>query len=182
MERILETERLYLREFVAEDAEMIFRLNSDADVMRYMPAHARASVSPSASADMVQHCMEYYLRRPGFGVWPTVLKDGGDCIGWTCLKNLDDTEEMEIGYRYFPQFWGRGLCTEICTALVRHGFEALNLDRVVGITHPENRASQRVLTKLGLQYERDAHYYGTDVLYYALQRQDFDSRAVEARF
>ena len=93
--------------------------------------------------------------------------------GWTCLKHLDNTDEIEIGYRYFPQFWGLGLCTEISTALLEYGFLKVGLDRIVGISNPENKASIRVLEKIGLKYERNAHYYGVDVVYYGLNREDF---------
>ena len=179
MQRLPETERLYLRELVPSDADMIFRLNSDPDVMRYMPEHARAAVSADSSRQFVESFIRYYAEKPGLGLWPTVLKAGGRCIGWTCLKDLADTDEVEIGYRYFPQFWGQGFCTEISSALLEYGFRQLGLPRIVAISHPDNRASRRVLEKLGLRYERDAHYYGIDVVYYALDREDLDNHGTQ---
>jgi ribosomal-protein-alanine N-acetyltransferase len=171
--KVLETERLYLREFVHDDAEMIFRLNTDPDVMRFMPKERRTTMDDARR--YVERFRRYYGEHPGLGLWPTILKADGACIGWTCLKHLDHTEEIEIGYRYFPPYWGRGLCTEISSALVAHGFRTVGLDRIVGVTHPEHAASRRVLEKLGLRYERDAFYYGTDVVYYALDRSTWEA-------
>jgi len=173
MKKVIETERLYLREFTPSDTQNILELNSNAQVMKYMPVADRESATLEQSANMVASCIRYYSSNPGLGLWPTVLKANDAFIGWTCLKNLDDTDEMEIGYRYLPQFWGQGLCTEISAALLEYGFLSVGLERIVGISNPENKASRRVLEKLGLKYERDAHYYGIDVVYYALNRDEF---------
>jgi len=180
MKKIIETKRLYLREFTPDDAQRILALNTDPQVMKYQAEHARSSVSLERSETMVAECMRYYSVKPALGVWPTILKDGDRFTGWTCLKNLENTEEIELGYRYFPEFWGQGLCTEISLALLLHGFQEVGLDRVVGISHPENKASIRVLEKIGLKCEKNARYYGMDVLYYALNRKDFKCRASHA--
>jgi len=174
MNRIIETERLYLRRFVREDAEMIYRLNSDTDVMRYMPAASRRRVDPDSAAEMVRECIAQYERFSGLGIWPTILKASDEPIGWTCLKPLGDTTEIELGYRYFPQHWGKGFATEISKEVVRYGFEDLGLHRIVGITHPENLASRRVLEKVGFGFEGVGHHYGIDVTTYGLDAEDHD--------
>ena len=173
MKRVIETERLYLREFTLEDTPQIFELNSDLQVMKYQPASERENVSLERSAATVEECIQYYSQKPGLGVWPTILKEGDKFIGWTLLKNLEGTEEIEIGYRYFPQFWGMGFCTEISLAVIAHGFDDIGLERIVGISHSQNKGSIRVFEKIGLKYEKNAHYYGMDVLYYALNREGF---------
>jgi len=147
---------------------MIYRLNSDPDVMRYMPVHAKQSVNLEAAERMVERSIAYYLQHPGLGIWPTCLGENDECIGWTALKHLENTGEIELGYRYFPQSWRRGFATEISRRIVRYGFEDLGLRRIVGITHPENVASQRVLEKVGFQREGDAHHYGIDVAHFVL--------------
>jgi len=163
----IDSERLELRDFVSADADMIFALNSNREVMRYMPEAAKLRASLIDAELMIERAMDYYEEHPGLGIWPTLLKSTGDCIGWTCLKHLDHTNEIELGYRFFPEHWGQGLCTEISRELIRYGFEQLGLTRIVGITHPENLASRRVLEKVGMTHERNDHYYGIDVVYYA---------------
>jgi len=168
MKRVLETSRLYLRELVPEDAEMILRLDRDPDVMHYMPAAARARVSRVHSQEFVRKAIRYYEEHPGLGIWTTILKGKNECIGWTTLKDLPGTEEIEIGFRYFPKYWNQGLATEISAALLKYGFEQLNLPRIVAVVHPENAASIRVIEKIGLTYVRDDHHYGINVRFYAL--------------
>jgi RimJ/RimL family protein N-acetyltransferase len=67
--------------------------------------------------------------------------------------------EIEVGYRLAPNAWGRGYATEGARAVVRYGFADLGLDRIIGLTHPDNAASQRVLQKAGLKDSGWGNYY-----------------------
>src|SRR5262249_51803750 len=81
------------------------------------------------------------------------------------LRHLDveGTDEVEIGYAFYPEYWGRGLATEIAAACLAHG-RRLGVPSLVAIINPENHASQRVLTKVGLAYERPARPAGRGVV------------------
>ena len=83
-------------------------------------------------------------------------------IGRAILRHLDveGVDEVEVGYGFMPEYWGRGLATEIARACVRIGFDQLGLRSLVAITTPPNLASQRVMTKAGLVYERDIVHAG----------------------
>jgi RimJ/RimL family protein N-acetyltransferase len=98
----------------------------------------------------------------GFGLW--MLRDAASSavIGRAILRHLDvgGVDEIEVGYGFMPAYWGRGLATEIAQALVRLGFEQLHLPSIVAITTPANLASQRVMQKAGLVYERDIVHAG----------------------
>ncbi len=73
-----------------------------------------------------------------------------------------------------------GFCTEISLAVIAYGFDDVGLERIVGISHPQNKGSLRVFEKIGLKYEKNAHYYGMDVLYYALNREGFREKFLSA--
>lgn len=155
----LTTERLSLREFRPDDAENLYRLDRDPRVMRYIgdgSVGTRASVAAALS-----RATEYYARFPGLGVWPA--ETGGKFIGWFCLKYVPATVEVEVGYRLLRQAWGHGFATEGARALVRHGFDTLGLYRIIGLTHPDNAASQRVLQKSGLRDAGWGRYYDRDL-------------------
>ncbi len=81
---------------------------------------------------------------------------------------MDNTEEIEVGYRLLKKFWSQGYATEMSKALIEYGFNQMKLDKIVGITHPENFASQNVLTKAGLVYVREDHFYNLDVKYFRI--------------
>jgi RimJ/RimL family protein N-acetyltransferase len=98
----------------------------------------------------------------GFGMW--MLRDAASSgvIGRAILRHLDveGVDEVEVGYGFMPDYWGRGLATEIALECVRIGFDRLGFGSLVAITTPENLASQRVMTKAGLVYERDIVHAG----------------------
>ena len=76
------------------------------------------------------------------------------------MKYVPDTVVIEVGYRLAPKAWGRGYATEGARAVVGYGFRELGLARIIGLTHPDNVASQRVLTKAGLVDAGWGEYYG----------------------
>ena len=87
-------------------------------------------------------------------------------LGWNGLQYLPDTEEVEVGYLLSRRHWGQGLATEGAQAALRFGVETLRLGSIVGIVHPENIASQRVLAKAGLTFINEADYFGMHVCRY----------------
>jgi ribosomal-protein-alanine N-acetyltransferase len=174
---LLETPRLTLREFTAGDFEDLLRLDSDPRVMRYI-ARGRPATSDEVAAAL-KRILNYGRVNYGLGLFraarrgagvSTVGRDDGAFIGWGCLKYTPPTCDVEVGYRLLPGAWGHGYATEIATALVRYGFETLTLDRIIGVTHPGNAASQRVLLKSGLADAGWGRYYGRRLRLFAQDR------------
>jgi RimJ/RimL family protein N-acetyltransferase len=170
MTTLLNTERLTLREFRAADVGPLHRLDSDPRVMRYI---GDGSVATRASvAGAVARAAKYYRSFPGLGVWPAEERATGAFIGWFCLKYVPKTVEVEVGYRLLPGAWGRGYATEGARAVVRYGFADLGLFRIIGLTHPDNLASQRVLQKAGLRDAGWGRYYERDLRLFAATADD----------
>ena len=98
----------------------------------------------------------------GFGMW--MLRDAVSkaIIGRAILRHLDveRVDEIEVGYGFMPEYWGRGLATEVARACVKMGFGRLGVETLVAITTPDNLASQHVMRKAGLVYERDIVHAG----------------------
>jgi ribosomal-protein-alanine N-acetyltransferase len=166
--RLLATERLSLREFRPDDVERLYRLNSDARVMRYIGDGS--TETRDATERAVKRSMRYYRNYPGLGVWPAE-DERGAFVGWFCLKYVPDTVEIEVGYRLAPKAWGRGYASEGARAIVRYGFDELGLDRIIGLTHPDNAASQRVLQKAGLEDAGWGRYYGRRLRLFVRSRE-----------
>jgi RimJ/RimL family protein N-acetyltransferase len=109
----------------------------------------------------------------GFGMW--MLRDPATSavIGRAILRHLDveSVDEVEVGYGFMPEYWGRGLATEIARACIGIGFDQLGFETLVAITRPDNLASQHVMRKAGLAYERDVIHAGiSHVLFRAANR------------
>jgi RimJ/RimL family protein N-acetyltransferase len=144
----LQTLRLDLREFVAADQPDLVRLDTDPRVMRYI-GNGSAS-RPAEVAAMLRRILRYPRLYPDLGLWRATRRDSGAFVGWFSLKYAGKSADIEVGYRLLRDAWGFGFATEGAQALVDYGFDDLDLDRIIGVTHKDNVASQRVLLKCGL--------------------------------
>ena len=170
MKIVLETPRLILREYTEDDAADFFRLNSDPEVMRYVPDEPVQTVE-DARAILVSHPIVDYRER-GFGRCACILKETGENIGFCGLKYLKEIDVIDLGFRFLPAHWGKGLATEAAKACADYGFRELNLEEIVGFSEPENHASIRVLEKVGMQFTGVVRLYDCDMRRYVIRNDD----------
>ena len=163
-----ETERLILREFTADDAEVYFRLGADPNITRYTGDQGVATVEQALEVMQARPIADY--AKYGYGRWACVFKENGEVIGFAGLKYVDDLAEVDIGYRLLPAYWGRGLATEASLPAIDYGFTQLGLKQIIGLVMPENVASVRVLEKLGLRYDGIMDYRSLQVARYVIER------------
>jgi [ribosomal protein S5]-alanine N-acetyltransferase len=106
-----------------------------------------------------------------FGLWVFRDKINHQFVGRAGLRKTDveDINEVELSYALMPKFWGQGLATEIGKEILEKGFEILNLREIVCFTLTTNQASQRVMEKLGFQYEGEIIYANLPHLFYRLR-------------
>lgn len=154
MNIIIETERLLLRTFTVEDAPLIYELNLDPDVTRYTGDPVKDL--HHAQLILEQTILPQYALY-NHGRWAVLVKaelnsTATGFIGWCGLKNRPERNEVDLGYRFIKNAWGRGYATEAAFACLKYGFENLNMQRVVGRAMPQNTASCRVLEKCGMQF------------------------------
>ena len=163
------TLRLALAEITARHANELYELDADPRVMRYIGT-GRASTRRQID-DVMRRLPRAYALYPGLGTWRATRRDNGDFVGWFALKYIPGTAEVEVGYRLRYGAWGSGFATEGARELVRYGFDDLGLHRIIGVTHPSNVASQRVLEKIGLGGIGWGHYYGRPVRVFEIVRE-----------
>ncbi len=167
------TSRLCLRPVEPGDLEGLSALDRDPEVMRYI---GKGQLRSRQETEMgLQRLMQHQAQH-GFGLWAVVRQSDQAFLGWCGLKYLDSTPEIEVGYRLAQNAWGQGFATEAAIASVNYGFEVLGLDRIVAIAQPANLASRRVIEKLGMQFEKEARFYDTDCVYYALNRDRWQAK------
>ena len=164
----LETLRIALREFVPADVDDLHLLDSDARVVRYLGNGK--PVSRASSEVSIRRIVRYPRLYPDLGIWYATRRDTGAFIGWMSLKYAGRSADIEVGYRLLHRAWGLGFATEGATALVHYGFDDLGLDRIIGVTHRDNVASQRVLMKAGLPDCGWGHYYDKRLRLFAATR------------
>jgi RimJ/RimL family protein N-acetyltransferase len=173
----LHTPRLALHPLVDEDLDWLAALRGDAEVMRYI------GIAGPMTFEESRERLERYVRcweEHELGMFSVRLGDEATPIGWAGLQPLEESGEIEVGYAFGKNAWGRGIATEAARAVVRWGFEARGLDRIVAIAYEENEGSRRVMDKLGMRYEGMRLVHGTESVYYSLTPQAF-ARAASPR-
>jgi ribosomal-protein-alanine N-acetyltransferase len=168
---IIETPRLTLRGFTQEDLDPLHAILQDRDVILYM-----LRTEPWAR-EIVQRILDGHWKHwdeRGYGWWAVDSRETNELIGWCGLGYLSETNETEVKYLLKKSHWGRGLASEAAAPCVRAAFEDVKVDELVGIVHPENVASQKVLEKQGLMFTRRCPYFGFDMIRYAIDRDTYE--------
>lgn len=177
--REIETGRLLLRRFRADDAEAMFQgWASDGEVTRYLTwqPHSDAGVTRKLLASWA----EQYARRDCYR-WCIVWKGTGEPIG--CIDVVRLTEELEsamVGYCMAKEYWGRGIMAEALAAVTEYLFINVGLHRIQACHNTRNPASGRVMQKCGMRFEgilRQSSKTNSgeycDVAYYSILRQEW---------
>jgi len=156
----LKTERLVLRRFTEADADDLFDLDGDPEVMRFLTG-GKPTPREVIRDETLPRFLRAYERFEGFGVWAANERSNGKFLGWFEFHPPEGRgpEEAELGYRLRRSAWGKGYATEGSLALIRKGFAELGVRRVVAETMAVNSASRRVMEKAGLTYVRTFHQY-----------------------
>jgi [ribosomal protein S5]-alanine N-acetyltransferase len=112
----------------------------------------------------------HHWQQYGFGLWVFRDKVNHQFVGRAGLRNthINGKEEVELAYALMAKFWSKGLATEMGEKILKIGFELLNMSDVICCTLTINKASQRVMEKLGFKYERDIIHANLPHLLYRL--------------
>lgn len=142
----IETARLFLREWHAGDAEAMYGLNADSEVLRY------TGDVPFASVEEARVFIEGYdqYQRHGIGRWAVITRAEQRFIGWCGLKQHSNGL-VDLGFRFYASVWGRGYATEAAQASLQYGHHQLGIKRIVGRASSDNLASHRILEKIGMK-------------------------------
>lgn len=147
---VLETERLRLRHFGPADAAFILELLNEPSWIAHIGPR---DVHDLATAEAwIEAKLGASYARLGFGFWAVERREDGALLGMCGLIKRDSLPEVDLGYAFVPRAWGAGYAREAAAACLRHGAEVLGMQTILAITGPDNLASQRVLTDIGMQW------------------------------
>jgi RimJ/RimL family protein N-acetyltransferase len=155
---LLETQRLRLRAFRADDVDRLVSLDADPEVMRYI---SRGVPTPREVIveDVLPWWLRLYEQPQPIGFWAVERRTDGEFIGWFHLRpDRLSPPEQELGYRFFRHAWGQGYASEGGRALIASGFEKLPCAVISARTLATNLASQRVMHKCGMRFEEHFTY------------------------
>jgi RimJ/RimL family protein N-acetyltransferase len=149
---ILETERLFIRNWQDSDSDLIFEINSDETVMEFFPMRRTRMEAEALFFDVIQPM----IAETGLGFYALERKETGEPIGFCGLARVDHLEphvakgSVEIGWRLAARYWGKGFVTEAAEALLKHAFETLGLPEIVSFAVHDNRRSTAVMERIGM--------------------------------
>lgn len=161
------TDRLILKRFNKEDLVRFAEILGEDEVGRQLP---RGRGLTYQEARLFFERINKLWEENKYGIWAVIEKESGNLIGHCGLNKVEDLDEIEVLYALSEKYWGRGYGTEAAAATVKYGLEILNLNKIIGLTRPENKASQRVLEKVGLKYRDNRHLFGMECRYYSRER------------
>lgn len=150
--KVVETERLILREFSLNDAPFILELVNDPSWLQFIGDRDVHTLT-EARLYLQTGPLDSY-QRFGFGLYLTRLKKEGTPIGMCGFVKRPSLPHVDIGYALLPQFTGRGFAFEAATAVMNYGNTVLGLKRLAAVTAPDNVRSINLLERLGFHFEK----------------------------
>jgi ribosomal-protein-alanine N-acetyltransferase len=174
----LRTDRLLLDRMRLEDAQDMVAMQQDD---RFVEAFGHRS-TPEHVRGFVTRSVETW-ERLGYGLWTLRDLETGVFVGRGGIRpvTIDGVDEVELGYAFLPEWWGRGLATEMSRTALEVGFERLELPDIVAFTMPTNVRSRHVMEKLGFTFERDFVWADMPHVLYRLRREDYASETSSSR-
>jgi len=148
---VVETERLTLRRLELGDAEFILGLLNDPSFLRFIGDKGVRTLDDAR--EYISNGPVASYERFGFGLYLTERKEDRVPIGICGLLKRESLEDVDVGFAFLPQFWSKGYAFESASAVMAYGRNVLGLTRIVAVTSPDNDASIRLLSKLGLKFE-----------------------------
>jgi ribosomal-protein-alanine N-acetyltransferase len=164
---VLETVRLRLRHFLADDLDGLASILTDAETMQY---YARPFTREETTQWIEQNLQRY--ADDGFGLFAVVSKETGEFLGdcGPVRRLVDGRDEVEIGWQVKRSRWRQGIASEAGAACRDYAFGPLGLDRVISLIRPENIPSRGVAEKIGMTIDKEIDYKGFKHYVYAQQR------------
>jgi ribosomal-protein-alanine N-acetyltransferase len=169
-----QTKRFLLREILASDAQDMFELDSDPEVHKYL---GNKPVKTIQEVEQTIQLIRAQYEENGIGRWAIIDKLTNEFIGWSGLKLEQQLRKefhyYDIGYRLKRKYWGQGIATETAIASLKYGFEPLELEEICAAADTDNKASNHILSKIGLAFSGTFDYEGETVNWYTLKKTDW---------
>ena len=171
---VLTTARMTLADITEADFAATYAADRDPLVLRYI------GDGTGETRPFDDFCAHFRARieswmSPICRMWVMRLHGSEAFLGLVFLKPVKDTPYVEVGYRLPQSSWGKGYATEAARAAIAYGFDVGSLDEITAVTHPDNAASQHMLTKCGLKRDGTFNYNGRgEIPFFRLTRSDFD--------
>lgn len=182
--KILETQRIYFREFVIGDTLDMYQMNNDPEVLKY------TGDQPFLDKDEAETFIKFYKeaiyvnaetgQKTGIGRYAVLRREDHVFIGWCGLKYHTEGRVVDLGFRFYKCYWNLGYATECAQAMIAHAFEYLQLPFLVAHSHVDNINSIRVLEKCNFERQAQISYDEQPNFLYKLKNKAYNLREIKA--
>jgi ribosomal-protein-alanine N-acetyltransferase len=174
MNRIIETDRIFLRPFCIKDIEPFAKICANPNVMRYIGDGK--PVSLDIISKKIPEWIELYEKQK-YGLMALVSKETNELIGFCGFLHqiIDGDEYIELGYRLDEAYWGKGIATEAAVAVRDYAFNVLEIPLLISIINHQNNASKRVAKKVGMKLMKQTNFKNVLVDVFCLKKEEVTS-------
>lgn len=159
---IPDSERLAYELVSEKHAEFLWSIDQDEQVMKYINGGKRTS-RDDIDGVFLPRIKAFSNPALGWGVWKVTEKSSGEDIGWILVRPMlfftatPQSDNLELGWRFKRETWGKGYATEAARAVRDNLFE-MGVELFSAISLPDNKASIAVMKKLGMEFSHQMHY------------------------
>jgi len=149
---VISTDRLLINRITLDDAGFILKLINDKDWIKNIGDKGIRTIEETEEYIRTRFLKAY--DEVGFGFYSLILKSDQQIIGIAGLVDREGIDHIDIGYGMLPEFRGKGYAFEATKAIYDYGHQELKLEKIVAIVNPDNPSSIKLLTKLGMEFEK----------------------------
>lgn len=154
---VKDSERLSYALLGTDDADLLYELDQDVEVMRYING-GKMTTMEEVHQVFLPRMAQYTDADKGWGLWKTTVKEGGDFIGWILVRPLDffagqpEWDNLELGWRFKRSSWGKGYGTEAAQQIMQSLAAQQKITKFSALALPNNLGSINIMKKLGMTY------------------------------
>ena len=176
--QVEQSERLSYELMTIDDAELLYQLDQDVEVMRFINGGKISSMDDIQKIS-IPRMQSYTSQEKGWGLWKVTINQTEAFIGWVLVRPMGffskqpESDNLEIGWRFMQDSWGRGFATEAANSVINALIEQSKIKKLTAIAFEDNTASINIMRKVGMKYiETYTHkdpLGDNKVVYYQLQ-------------
>ena len=162
---MIETNRCIMDKVNASDYEKIRELYTNVKVREFLGGVVSNERFKSSFIDILT-CEENSF------YWVVRLKNNNEVIGLVSLDNHHDGVSTELSYQFMPQYWGYGYAEEVARIIIDYAFKDLIIKKIVAETQSKNKASCKLLQKVGMSVEQIVSRFGAEQYIFSISKAD----------
>lgn len=167
---ILQTDRCLVRETTEEDTDALYEMYKAPSITLYTEGlYEDKEQERIYIREYIKNVYEFY----GFGIWTVILKETGELIGRAGLTYREGFDMPELGYVIAVGYQRQGIATEVCSAILKYGFDVLGFREIRALFDPENTASEKLCQKIGLKKDCMQLIDGVQMQQYKIKKEAY---------